>query len=409
MNQSRSSRRRARLGLVLVLGGLGLLVTYAVANYAGKLVDRHTATGSGYGRLWLDTPDVGPGDTIHLRVGTRGGLKSKIDRIIVEVGNRRHELTGKNVGWGFSISSRSSNEDQLGVDVPAPADARVGDVVPIEVTIELTVARRTGRGQFENDTSTAFLTTQVTIRSPGALAWQRGLSGGGAALALLVACGGPFLVGRRRRVPAATSSGGTGGANFVLLAIVVAMLAAAALGQLVFARPLMRAIGSFGGFLATLLLVVWLVAPVAAFAFGRWRAPLLTRILLRAVMGRVGTPHRPPAAVGPADTSRAAEPRTFEAIAAALQSEGLVIKRRRRVARIVVDGRPSVWLTVDDAARVTPESLTVEAVSMRAALRPIAALVGVFGALEIRTLGGAPRIIEQATDVDVHGADRRSP
>ncbi len=83
-----------------------------------------------------------------------------------------------------------------------------------------------------------------------------------------------------------------------------------------------------------------------------------------------------------------------------MSAAGLAVTSRRRVALVSHDGRRSVWLLVHDPARVTPESLTLEAISVQAALRPIAALVSVFGALELRTPGAQPRIVEQASNVE---------
>ncbi len=181
----------------------------------------------------------------------------------------------------------------------------------------------------------------------------------------------------------------------------LAVVVAAALGQLVFAQPMMRATASFEPTIAAILLVGWLMAPLITYVVGRWSAPPPpVRIWLRAVMGSIGSPHRPAAAVGPADTSRAAEPRSLDAIAAVLRDAKVAARRGRRVLRSAAERKMRVRLKASDAARNTPESLVLEASSMLAALPTIAALVAVFGALELRTLSNHGRVFSSASDAD---------
>ncbi len=240
--------------LLLCVTLLGL----ALGWYRWSSLERLTADATtDRGALWLPASDVAPGDVLDGHVELRAGLKVAIAGVVVNGAGAEQLIGGRQPGWGDRIETRwlapEEGRDQFDFQVRVPAEARPGEVLRLEISVEYVAAEHHGYDQFTDRWHAERFRLDVPIHSKTASVLRR-VGKAGLALATWVAVVA-FLVGcsrwyrRRGRAPSA--------AWLVLLA------PHALLGWAWFSTLLEHATRLHGGWMVALYLLVWYLALAA--------------------------------------------------------------------------------------------------------------------------------------------------
>jgi hypothetical protein len=268
--------------LILLIGGVALLLVVLLHSFTP--LTRSTATASsgsvwdviGYaewdrGRLsvWVYTPEVAPGDPLSLEVYVYGGLRIAVDEIDGTLGQVPFHERGPGAKWGTRFTHKQSSsmaEASQMLALHVPPDARPGDVLDLRLKVRHTLAASSGGG-FQDRQATTELTVPIPVRSRVEAVLWRCLSAGRALLAFVLLY---WLIRWLARHPSWFEFNID--PNFLYLPGVIIVIAHCWLGYLLFASPLLAALGMAPGwFLGPLLVGVWLLGPPLLLA--RFPAP----------------------------------------------------------------------------------------------------------------------------------------
>lgn len=180
------SRLFARTALLALASVWLLLSTSACTTWARRLSDDHR---DGNISVWVHSPHIAAGDTLHLEVGAYDDPRVGIETVRVFV-NGQLITSGSGVGnnWGSSIRTSDKSilwedSDFVWLRIPVPSDAK--GKLAIEVEVHYVSASRLGKS-FSNSQRSKRLRFDVPVLSPGMRTFRRGLSGASAAMALLL-------------------------------------------------------------------------------------------------------------------------------------------------------------------------------------------------------------------------------
>jgi hypothetical protein len=261
MDSIRDLRRR---GFAVILGvGIVLGFVLCAGMIAARFVEWYTAAASSQtARMWVDRPEGSPGDTLHVEVASRGGLKTRIAALRVHAGSSEVQGHGR-AAWGETLPQEGGNEDRVEVELTIPRDASPGTVLPVVAELEVIVAVEQGRSSFTIDVRREIIAVPVEVVTPGVATWRRVKRMVVAMCALFLFVGVAWAFGRR------TTTESRAGVRATIIVPLIALIPIAALGFVAFARPLARAIGCDAQWIEAALVVPWLVVPALAFLAGR--------------------------------------------------------------------------------------------------------------------------------------------
>lgn len=279
-------------GLLTALAWILGIAGFALLAFQFERFTRATAQHSeGPAAAWIYTPHVTPGGTLHGEVKVYGGIRAGIHEVVVRGGAETVSEKGRGQHWGYSITSKSSDSGEDGVDfaVTVPPDAEPGRPLTLDVQVRYVMALRS-TGSFFNSSDRAAFQLQVTpTTTTGRL--MGGLLASGRALlslALLV-----WLYLRWwpsiNRLDRSGKLGQDASEGLGYLMLCVAMFIAMG-GYPLFAQPLMAATGLASDWFAALAVVFWIVgAPFIAWRIHK-RRPKTTTFQARFADAGRGTP-----------------------------------------------------------------------------------------------------------------------
>lgn len=265
------------IGLTLCLGGLvgGVAV---MVNFTGRM--RYPATASqgdiwdtpaddGQLSVWVYTPIVAPGDRVAAKVGVYGGLRTAIESLDTTLGTQKVHLDGNGKSWDNQITTRkdigelSRGSDTLEFEILVPEDAVPGDVLPLrcQVAYVLAASPFLFSQSFTDEQKQASIELPIAIRSRGGALLMRAFNAAKALMVFLLA----FLLLRwvwarmeHLQSPEDDSAGRLVGAVGLIWATAYVYA-----GYLFFALPLLSAIGYTADWFCIVLVVLWVVGPIA--------------------------------------------------------------------------------------------------------------------------------------------------
>ena len=385
------ARSRLKLSLLLTVV-FGPLLFVGLDCGASKLDTWMPDTEDAYASVWLRTRDAAPGDDVAVRVVSHTGLRSAIESVNVALGDLAFEVKGAPRSWGATIHG-GSNEDDASFVVSIPATAAAGDA-RLSLTIDMAFAKGDGY-YFTNHAFVDRISVPFTILEPGARDTARLVDRALAILAWLVAVALVYAAVRWIRINRPLGSEpGEIILRLLLLGIVLTIAGIALVGQLAFARPILRTVALSAWAWDIALLGVWCGAVVVGAWLGaraRRRDARWKPARLRTIVGHAkGSAYREVAL--PAELSRDVEPTSTFLVIEGLRAKGLTVMPRRRrldvagpdgpVARLYGRDRwvpNTMRITVHDDADVTPV---------------VAAFTSVFGPIEYMTPAGETFISE---------------
>ncbi len=250
--------------------GIGLVVTllivfmWYVEREGERITDHFTSSvRHGPSRMWLETPEVAPGGTIHLRVVTAGGVKSRIVHVRATAGADVATASGAEP-WGDEIQtdSHSDNDDEVEVDVHAPDDAPPSRSLMVTAEVDAEIAADAAPANFRNEAHHDVLQARVEVVASGALAMHLVWRGCSALVVLAVVSLVAWIAGRRFR--------GEFRGDLAVLALMSAV-GMAFLAGVAFVRPFERATRLYGEATTVIFTAIWVGLPVLAFALARRR------------------------------------------------------------------------------------------------------------------------------------------
>jgi hypothetical protein len=233
MRQRRKPSRLAKVVVYGFLGALALAMVLVAAALGTQIIDRYTATASwGSSPMWVDTPEVAPGGRILLRV---------------------------------------ENEDAVDVELRAPDDVTPGQELPVAAEVDVEIARESGRGTSRNQSSFDTPTATIDVLTPDGVRWRR-VKRAVWAMGALMLLGVVALIAGRRHGRSLRLPHGSDAVRLIAVLGLIAMCALAAIGRVVFTRPIARSLTCTSSWLSLPLAMLWIVLPVLAFALARRRA-----------------------------------------------------------------------------------------------------------------------------------------
>jgi hypothetical protein len=265
--------------LLLVLGLAGVAFALVVL-FSYKSLERSSATAStgaiwnpvGYGvwrkgqlSTWVYMPYLSPGSQTTVEVGVYGGLAVAIDEVSGSFADR--DFHHKGTGQRLPSTIRRKRSSSMGsafqkFRLVVPATAQPGEVLTLRLDVRHSLAVSEGSG-FKPVQATTSQAIPILIRSPGDARLARCLSVGRALLALALA----FLVGRWFYRSARTDElfQADRSENFKTTLIgvltVFCLMAWGYVGYLLFAVPILAAMGRASDFLGPVLVACWLIGP----------------------------------------------------------------------------------------------------------------------------------------------------
>jgi len=382
-------------GILIAILGIPIIIA---ATWGAKVLDSWLPDAEGAdAKGWLRTGDAAPGDAVAIRVVGKAGYQTAITSLTARLGSARVEIAGSGPTWGYSISSRSNNEDETLFVFKIPDKAPQGDST-IELTVAMVVAVPTGGHTFENRDSHDVLQMPIVIRSPSERMVRRWLDRGAAlgawALAFIAAY---WLLRARPRARPGTSHNPNG--DFYLLLIFLGIAIVGLGGQLVFVRSILRTTAAQSWVVTTGLMVVWLLALIA----GGWRGDRRRKqdlrfwpVRLRAVVGTapLTTAYREVASTLPPSLSRDADRHTEAQIVEALEAAGCAVARAGKRLDVTSSSQPVIRIRLKRPAPWVPEDLQVqifERIDPTPYLRRLAEL---YGPIEYTSPRGEFTIVE---------------
>lgn len=305
--------------------GVALLVGAALLWYYWRSLERATADRTTEdGTLWFYASDVAPGDVLDGHAEIDAGLRVTIAGVVVNGAGGEQLIKGRLPGWGDRIQveviggfvPKGEDRDRIAFTVRVPNDARPGDVLPLDISVEYVTAENNYLGGFKNEWHAERFRIDVPIHSRTASILRRSgkatlaVASWIGVVALLVAASRWY--GRRDR---------TASPAWLLLLVPHAIL-----GWFWFSTLVEHATRLHGWWVVLLCLIIWYLAFAAVFLVtARDRACRYTVVQTRLPVAE-GDAYRAPGAPVPAVEVHQLE--------AAWRTAGFAVERRRGELRV---------------------------------------------------------------------------
>jgi hypothetical protein len=212
--------------------------------------------------VWVYTPYAVPGGRVSLEVGVYGrSLDIAADRVTGTFGGRPFQEDGSGHGFGAVISTRGMRmkHDFVRFDLPVPAEAPPGDVLPLNVEAACSLALPSAEGKFRTELVTATASLPIPVRSAAEAAWRRAGDGACAAGALGLVC---ILVPWFLRAFRAEGASRAAESKVAAVLFLPAALGYGLVGYVAFARPALVAAGLPWGWVGPTLVGFWVLLPI---------------------------------------------------------------------------------------------------------------------------------------------------